>query len=204
MRTRQWILSLVLFLVSSSFLIFSKYLFAPPVPTAFAGLATTSSVQCKTVLLPNREYFPALKEAFHNARHSIRGTIFLVKTSPYRENEPAELIRELIDARMRNVDVELVIDTSSDMSEDGEANRETYDKLAKAGIKVRMDSPNVSTHAKTFVIDGRYCFIGSHNLTHSAMAINEELSVFMDSPEIGAKIADFVHQIPVAEPNAKR
>ena len=45
-----------------------------------------------------------------------------------------------------------------------------------------MDGPDRTTHAKMVIIDRRYLFIGSHNLTQSALKYNHEVSVRIDSP----------------------
>jgi phosphatidylserine/phosphatidylglycerophosphate/cardiolipin synthase-like enzyme len=55
----------------------------------------------------------------------------------------------------------------------------------------------VTTHSKVFVIDDRYCFVGSHNLTHAALAMNQELSLYVDSPALALQITNFVRQIPL-------
>lgn len=199
MRRKQWFFSILLFAVSLSFLLYSKYLFPPdPVRAMQTAVPVTSAEQCGAVLLINKDYYPFLKEHFRNARHKIVGTVFLLKTGNYRDNEPADLIRELIAARKRNVDVELVLDLSAADHSSNEANLNASRILQEAGVSVHFDSSDVTTHSKSFVIDDRYCFVGSHNLTHSAMALNEELSVYVDSPEMAKKITEFIQQIPLS------
>jgi len=144
----------------------------------------------------DKEYYPFIKEHFRKAQKSIVGTIYLFKTAPYRDNEPADLLRELIAAPKRNVSVELVIDISSEDRDFNEANLKAAEILSKAGVQVSFDRMDLATHAKAFVIDNRYCFVGSHNFTHSAMAINKELSLFIDSPETAGKVLEFIAQIP--------
>jgi phosphatidylserine/phosphatidylglycerophosphate/cardiolipin synthase-like enzyme len=204
MHFRRRLIPGILFLVSLGFLFFSKYLFSPsPMARSFASITEQASPQCRTVLLTNKEYFPTLKEYFQKAHSRIVGTVYLFKTTSYPDNEPAELLRELIAAGKRKVQVELVVDVGSDNKEDGQANLKACEQLRKAGVNVRLDASYVTTHAKTFVIDDRYCFIGSHNLTHSAMTMNEEASVLVDSPEMAAKLTEFVHQIPLSGPEKK-
>lgn len=204
MHFRRRFIPGILFLVSLSFLFFSKYLFSPsPMVRSFASIAEQDPPQCRTVLLTNKEYYPTLREYFGKAHSRIVGTVYLFKTTNYPDNEPAELLRELIAASKRNVRVELVMDFGSDSKEDGQANLKVCEQLRKAGINVRLDASNVTTHAKTFVIDDRYCFVGSHNLTHSAMTMNEEASVLVDSPEMAAKLTQFVRQIPLSPPEKK-
>jgi len=180
------------------FLLFSRTLFEPGgrQTTVPSGIELTTP--CEALLLPNKEYYPYLKNYFRKAEKSIVGTVYLVKTANYPDNEPADLLRELIAAKKRNVEVNLVVDISNDDRDASEANMQAAELLRKAGIPVRFDTASVATHSKTFVIDDRYCFLGSHNLTHAAMSRNAELSIFLDSPEMARKITEFVLRIPVS------
>lgn len=198
MRQKQWFLSILLFSVSISFLLFSKNFFSQPPSPENLSLPSVPVSQANLILLANKDYYPVLKQHFQQAHKSILGTVFLFRTSGYRGNEPSDLVQELIAARKRNVDVDLVMDLSDDQAESNDTNIRTGLMLQKAGIKVRYDSVDIITHSKAFVIDDRYCFVGSHNLTHSAMSMNEELSLLIDSPEMAKKISDFIHQIPLS------
>jgi phosphatidylserine/phosphatidylglycerophosphate/cardiolipin synthase-like enzyme len=199
MRLKQWSFSIILFLFSLGFLYYSKNLFPPQAPREATAIALPQAPTQKdqVVLLANKDYYPVLKEYFHNAQKSIHGTIFLFKTASFRDNEPADLMRELIAARKRNVNVDLVIELSSETKEYSEANRRAAETLAKAGCTIRQDLDSITTHSKVFVVDGRYCFVGSHNFTHAAMAMNEELSLFVDSPELATQIEKYIEQIPL-------
>ena len=196
MRRRKWFFSTLLFLISVGFLIFSKAFFSRTVVSdSVVSLPATPS---NVILLANNDYYPYLKTHFQQAHKKILGTIYLFKAASMRNNEPADLMRELIAARKRNVTVEVVIDLSSDDGESRAANLNAGQLLGQSGVTVRFDREDVATHAKTFVIDDRYCFVGSHNFTHAGMARNEEVSVFIDSPDIARKLSDFIHQIPLS------
>jgi phosphatidylserine/phosphatidylglycerophosphate/cardiolipin synthase-like enzyme len=195
MRRRQWLISAFLFLISVIFLFFSKTLFTSGASEGNRSLALPEASECQALLLPNREYYPHLKSFFRKAEKSIVGTVYLVKANNFPDNEPYDLLRELIAASKRNVQVEILLENSAD-KDLLESNRYAAQMLEKEGVQVRFDSTAIATHAKTFVIDGRYCFLGSHNLTHAAMSRNAELSIFLDSPEMAEKITNFVRQIP--------
>ena len=72
------------------------------------------------------------------------------------------------------------------------ANRDAAERLKKAGVEIRFDAPKKTTHVKIAVIDRRYCFIGSHNLTASALKYNNELSVLVDSPALADRTLDYI------------
>jgi phosphatidylserine/phosphatidylglycerophosphate/cardiolipin synthase-like enzyme len=67
--------------------------------------------------------------------------------------------------------------------------------MTEAGIKVRFDAPKTITHVKAMVIDGRYVYLGSHNLTQSALKFNNELSVMVDSPEFAAEVTSYLDNL---------
>ena len=67
--------------------------------------------------------------------------------------------------------------------------------LRKNGIPVSLDSLDVTSHMKVVVIDERFCFIGSHNMTHSALGDNHEFSLLVDSRELAAELAEYIGQI---------
>ena len=67
--------------------------------------------------------------------------------------------------------------------------------LTRGGVRVVFDSPTVTSHNKTVVIDNRYVFIGSHNLTQGALRHNNELSVMIVSPELAAEVKSFLDRL---------
>ena len=195
MRRRQWLFSALLFTISVIFLLFSKTLFTSGSPETNREPTLSEASECKALLLPNRQYYIQLKNSFRKAEKSIVGTVYVVKANNFPDNEPSDLLRELIAASKRSVQVEILLENSEE-KDLRESNRAAARMLQNAGVQVRFDNAAIATHAKTFVIDGRYCFLGSHNLTHAAMSRNAELSIFLDSPEMAEKITKFVRQIP--------
>ncbi len=156
--------------------------FASPV---FAGGTFAS----RTTLLRNQEYAEALMQGIGNARESVICSFYLFKTTDARGNEPRRIAEELIRARKRGVAVTVILEGGGGAKDSLTAdNRRTAALLARGGVKVFFDSPRTTTHNKVVVIDGRYVFIGSHNLTQSALEHNNELSVLIDSPELAAQV----------------
>ncbi|WP_455207194.1 phospholipase D family protein [Kaarinaea lacus] len=63
----------------------------------------------------------------------------------------------------------------------------------ESGAKQRkkwMGSSNASLHAKTFAIDRRAIFVGSFNLDPRSVALNTEMGVLFESPEMVATLTD--------------
>ena len=150
----------------------------------------------KTTLLRNQEYGVALLKAIKVARRSVIFSFYLFKVTESRNNRPRALVAELIRAARRGVDVTVILEKSNDMKDSlNIENQRTAALLANGGVKVYFDSPQVTSHLKTVVIDNRHVFIGSHNLTQSALQRNNELAVHVDSPEMADEIKAYLDRL---------
>ena len=157
-----------------------------------AGTSHTGTV----LILKNREYGEALVQGIRTARTSISCAFYLFKISGSRNSQTLMIADELIRARKRGVAVTVILEIDSGTKDRlSEENRQTADYLSRGGVKVSFDSPTVVTHAKVVVIDGRYVYLGSHNLTQSALRHNNELSVRIDSPELAAEVAAYLERL---------
>jgi phosphatidylserine/phosphatidylglycerophosphate/cardiolipin synthase-like enzyme len=148
----------------------------------------------KVTLLQDHKYAEALLSGIRNAKQEITGCFFLFKVTSGQGSLPLKIAEALIDARKRGVDV--TIELEQEATGKGtvhEQNRRAAKLLADAGVKIRFDAPKTITHVKALVIDRRYVFIGSHNLTQSALKYNNELSVLIDSTELAGEITAYLN-----------
>jgi len=164
---------------------------------SFAGpVLSTDFRPGKTTLLINREYGAALLAGLRDARSSIIVSCYLFKITRYPDNMPRRVADELIRARQRGVAVTVILEQSRDESDFlNRENHATAALLSRNGIGVRFDSLRKTSHAKVVVIDDRFVFLGSHNLTHSALSRNNELSVRIDSPEMARQIKIYLGRL---------
>jgi len=147
----------------------------------------------KVTLLQDHKYVDALLSGIRNAKQEISGCFFLFKINE-RGGLPLKIAEELIDAKKRGVDVTIELEQeATGIGTVYEQNRRAAKLLADAGIKVRFDAPKTTTHVKALVIDRRYVYLGSHNLTQSALKYNNELSVLIDSPELAGEITAYLN-----------
>lgn len=146
-------------------------------------------------LLPDATFHKELLNAIQRADREIAMVYFLVKLTDAKNNRPTQLIRELIKARRRGVQVSILLERSGYAEDVNVANNRAADLLTQNGVTVTFDSPRTTTHAKLTVIDRHLCFIGSHNLTHAALAYNHELSLRLDSPELAGQLLDYMKEI---------
>ena len=150
----------------------------------------------KVTLLQDHKYFDALISGIRNARKDITGCYFLFNVTGRRGNLPLKVAEELIAAKKRGVEVTLELEqTATGKGTVYEQNRLAAKLLTDAGIKIRFDAPKTITHVKAMVIDKRYVYIGSHNLTHSALKYNNELSVMIDSAELAGEITAYLNSL---------
>ena len=143
-----------------------------------------------TTLLANREFGPTLLQGIREARRSILCCYYLFKLSDNRGNQPRRIVEELIRARNRGVEVTVILEAQGGRKKDrlDADNHATAAYLTRGGVRVFFDSPAVTTHTKVTVIDDRFVYLGSHNLTQGALTHNNELSVLIDSPELAEEV----------------
>lgn len=169
----------------------------PPVAAGPSGgtsaKTAADSKGCAVTLLKNRDYFNALCEKIRDARRQIVLAFFLFRTNGRPNSYPDILLEELSRASRRGVPVTVVLErddrSGSTVNRD---NRDVAERLKQAGVEIHFDAPKRTTHTKIAVIDRRYCFIGSHNLTASALKYNNELSVLIDSPALADSALNYI------------
>jgi phosphatidylserine/phosphatidylglycerophosphate/cardiolipin synthase-like enzyme len=181
-------------------LIFS--LFCPAIQRA--GAKPVKGEDGKPVAFPNssitilkdRDYLPALKDAIDKAKREITLSYFNFKTKGNTGNYPDIVLRSLIAAAKKGVRVTVLLEQSSDAGDStSRENRRTMGRLRKMGVSVYLDSPETTTHTKMAVVDGRYTFIGSHNLTQSALKYNNEMSVMIESPQVASEALEYIKSL---------
>jgi phosphatidylserine/phosphatidylglycerophosphate/cardiolipin synthase-like enzyme len=147
-------------------------------------------------LLKNKAYFHALSEKIRDARSEIVMAYFLFKTNNHPRSYPEILLQGLGAAARRGVRVTVVLeqDDKPDSSINRD-NRNAAERLRQAGVEIYFDAPKKTTHTKLAVVDRRYTFIGSHNLTQSALKHNNELSVLIDSPVLAEETLNYIKSL---------
>lgn len=66
----------------------------------------------------------------------------------------------------------------------------THEKGEEQENKKWTGSSNASLHAKTLVLDRRVMFVGSFNLDPRSVALNTEMGVLFESPEVASMLGD--------------
>jgi competence ComEA-like helix-hairpin-helix protein len=176
-----------------------KEITAPPDPakeSAFKIFPSISTQPGQVMLLPDRQYYETLTSFIQNADRQIDLAMFLFKMTDSPQNRPAALVKELIAAKKRGVNVRVVLEKSGYDENINKNNREVAQKLATNRIKVQFDSKDTTSHMKLVVVDNRFCFIGSHNLTHAALTYNHEFTILIDSHVLAQELNQYIDAIP--------
>ncbi|MCC6043173.1 MAG: phospholipase D-like domain-containing protein [Candidatus Verstraetearchaeota archaeon] len=156
---------------------------------------TTVPVEVKTpqvYVLTDRDYYHSLINDLRRANKSIYVAMYSMVYDPSDAFDWAnDLIRELVNAKNRGVDVKVVIEfrTYHGYMND---NMEAYNYLSSSGVHVKLDQEADTDHLKLVVIDGEIVYVGSHNWSESALYYNREASVRIVSEEVAKRFLDYL------------
>ncbi|WP_296445230.1 cardiolipin synthase [Rhodoferax sp. UBA5149] len=107
-------------------------------------------------------------------------------TNAYFVPDP-QLLKSLIDAAARGVDVKLILPSQSDSSIVFHAGRSHYSNLLKGGVKL-YERGGAMLHSKTAVIDGVWSTVGSTNLDWRSFLDNDELNAVILGRDFAQKM----------------
>ncbi|HEX5831852.1 MAG TPA: phospholipase D-like domain-containing protein [Gemmatimonadaceae bacterium] len=117
--------------------------------------------------------------------------------------------RFLTDAVRRGVDVRvLTAGPRSDVQTTLYAGRARYEELLRGGVKIYEYQPAMM-HAKTIVVDGMWCSIGTMNFDNRSLAFNDENTLIALDGDLGARmdamfLADLRHARRITLPEWRR
>ncbi len=156
--------------------------------------------------LAAREYFPALKPQGNDIVRAIGSTpddpyslIYLTLISAIGNAErqvhlthayfvpDPQLLKSLIDAAARGVDVKLILPSHTDSELTFHAGRSHYSALLKAGVRI-YERRGALLHSKTALIDGVWSCIGSSNLDWRSFLDNDEINAVILGREFGQEM----------------
>ena len=86
-----------------------------------------------------------------------------------------QLMKALVDAAVRGVDVKLILPSHTDSQSAFHAGRSHYSELLEAGVKI-YERRGALLHSKTAIIDGVWTSVGSSNLDWRSFLDNNEVN----------------------------
>lgn len=152
-------------------------------------------------VLVDRAFSDALLSDLQQAKHSIIIVMYLFKISGRRSALPDRIADVLREKHKQGLGITVIL--NMDRKRAGyetadsvdQTNLATAKRLKDKGIEVDFDSSRVITHAKVIIIDGKIVYIGSHNLTQSALRYNHEVSVRIVSPAVARELTDYMEVV---------
>src|SRR5919107_141484 len=110
------------------------------------------------------------------------------------------------DAARRGVDVRiLTAHDTNDVRSTWYAGSAHFEELLQAGVRI-YDYQASMIHAKTLVVDGRWCSVGTMNFDNRSMSFNDETNLVALDEALGARMTEvfncdleFAKEITLAE-----
>ena len=119
-------------------------------------------------------------------------------TNAYFVPDP-QLLKSLIDAAARGVDVKLILPSHSDSAVVFHAGRSHYSTLLKAGVKI-YERRGALLHSKSAIIDGVWSTVGSTNLDWRSFLDNDEINAVILGREFAQQMqATFATDLEASE-----
>ena len=147
-------------------------------------------------VITDREYFQVVHRTLGEANHSIQLMMYTIGYyEKYPDSPSNTLIKDLIEAKQRGVEVKVILDVSDWNQKVTRDNKNIGRILSKYGIEVGYDPLRINTHAKLVIIDGILTIVGSTNWTYYSLAHNNEVSVLIKSKEVAQDLSDYFQRI---------
>ena len=145
-------------------------------------------------LMGDGQYGDLVRPIIEGASRRVRLVMYEVTYDTDPGTPAGGLVRALVDAQGRGVDVEVVLELSDfDDTLNGE-NRQARSALAAAGVGVRFDTVDTTTHAKLLVVDD-VVVLYSGNWTSSSLTRNHEAGALFASPAVAAEAVEYFDTI---------
>ncbi len=170
-------------------------------PGDYERAAAGAAPDARPVVLLDREYYTSLMRDIGHAKKSIIVIMYVVKTTGYRYALPDRIVSLLIRKHESGVGVTVILDmdqvSTKNHGPDGvdRTNLSVAKMLKERGIKVYFGPRDRIVHAKVVIIDTRIVYIGSHNLTESALKYNHEATIRIVSPDVARRLTGYAEEI---------
>ena len=112
-----------------------------------------------------------------------------------RHSRVQQLGASIARACSRGVKVSVILNQESPKRPLTVINRVSANKLESLGCKVKMRRGGVLLHTKMFMIDNRYSFVGSHNISTRSLTANEEITCKIDSVFVAESMRQYFNRL---------
>jgi cardiolipin synthase len=149
--------------------------------------------------LPTRTLWKPFSAAVQKSIHDAKSYIYVENSYLFDRR----IIRALVRARYRGVDVRVILPRVNDFKAGARSNLVTANFLLKNGVRVFF-YPGM-THVKALMVDDWAC-VGSGNLNHLSLRLTQEDNIATSDPDFTNRLRrqlfepDFVHSYELTEP----
>jgi len=145
----------------------------------------------------DKQYYPAALQVIAGAKESINLAVFQIRYYPEHPESPSNLLIDgLVLAAKRGIKVEVCLEQSKGYNPENTLdNLKVAYKLTVGGVKVYLDNPKKTLHAKFLVVDRRLALLGSTNWSYYALNDNWETNLLVDSRKIAEELLNYFEAI---------
>jgi len=148
---------------------------------------TKSAIWTRLVLDGPNEYLDRLNDLIVGVISAARSRVWIM--TPYFL-PGSDIISALVGARLRGVDVKILLPEKSNIFLVNWAARNTFSYFIEKEIEIYCQ-PAPFAHAKLLLIDDNYALIGSANLDSRSLRLNFELGLEIFSNPVNQKLAEY-------------
>lgn len=138
--------------------------------------------------LPGAAYLQKLMDIVGSAQSNVDIMMYQWVWYPSGEDKILQQFnRALVGLLKRGVRFRVIMNIESHGHKLTRENVNTAEILKSFGAKVKFGPKFPTTHGKMFIVDEKYVFLGSHNLSQRAVTVNDEVSVMVQSNKVCAE-----------------
>ena len=165
------------------------------------------ALQADTENISPDQYFNTTLNELTQAKESIYIVMYLTSFDPTEPNsQVSQLLKELVDAKNRGVQVKVILDQNLDFTDEPgpneiykNKNQAAFEYLRSNNIEVFYDTAQIYTHAKAIVIDHETSILGSTNWSKAALTKNNEVNTIIRSKEFSQNLINQFDEIKLQE-----
>ena len=137
-----------------------------------------------------------LRDLLASANKEILVVSYQVRVeNPFKVNLVNELIGILVSKVQKKIDVRILINQKFPNAYLKILSDKAVITLKKEGLNVRKYKSNKTLHAKLIIVDREKLYIGSHNLTNTALSSNSEAGLIVDSKEMALQFGEYFEKM---------
>lgn len=138
-----------------------------------------------TNLFLTTDFFTVLMFYVRRAMVNIYISAYVIKGNQRRSSDPLIRLISLLELKKKQgVDIKILIDNPPRNRPNFAPNRVFFRYLYDRQFQLCINNGFSTAHAKTISIDGKYLFIGSHNLTQRSFYNPLEASVLLELRDV--------------------